>query len=260
VVHAFFKAIIFISVGNLIHFRQFYQSIKNRGIILFSSPFNRATLILSSFSLCGVPFAAAFFSKEPIIEWSIYTNRSLGLYLGTIVRVFITILYSSRLIKVVVINFRGIHPNLNLEESDIFLRKGIIVLCLPSFTSGAVLSRVLRIYPKRFIYTGIVKFTIFSAFLLFFIIFLKEDYKLKLKGSIYMYSMWSLTLFSRSFLNRAQKFFAWIVNRVTFSYKLNCLISSVTLFSPLSRRIFRVNFLFRIVISIPFFLVIRLCI
>lgn len=176
-------------MGNLIHFRQFYQSIKNRGIIILSSPFNRATLILARFSLCGVPFAAAFFSKEPIIEWSIYVNRSIGFYLGMIVRVLITILYRSRLIKVVVLNFTGMHPNLNLDESNIFLRKGIIVLAIPSFTRGAALRRVLILYPKRFVYTEIIKIAIFSSFLLLFLVFIKEKYSLRLTGSLYIYSM-----------------------------------------------------------------------
>jgi len=61
IIHAFFKAMIFIRVGNLIHFRQFYQAIKNRGRELFSSPFNRSTLVLARVSLTGAPFAAAFF-------------------------------------------------------------------------------------------------------------------------------------------------------------------------------------------------------
>lgn len=176
-------------MGNLIHFRQFYQSIKNRGRTLYSSPFNRSTLVLASFRLCGAPFAAAFFSKEPIIEWSIYTNSSLGFYLAILVRVFITIWYSSRLIKVVILNYRGMHPNLTLDESDTFLRKGIMILCIPSFIRGVTLRRLLIILPKRFNYTRIVKFVIFSSFVLFFIIFFIEGYILKLKGSVYFYSM-----------------------------------------------------------------------
>lgn len=255
VIHAFFKAIMFIGVGNLIHFSQFYQSIKNRGGILFSSPFNSATLILSRFRLCGVPFAAAFFSKEPIIEWSVYTGSSLGLHLCMLLRIFITILYRSRLIKVVVLNYRGIHPKLMLNESDIFLRKGVIVLSVPSFTRGSILGSILHICPKRFFYTRTIKFIIFFSFFLFFFIFSKRWYPLKLKGSVYFYSIWSLTLFSRSFFNKLEKILSWAINRVTFRYNLNYLSTSLLLFSPLRRSIFRTNFLYRTIISIPRFLI-----
>jgi len=61
IIHAFFKAIIFIRVGNLIHFSQNYQAIKNSGGIILRSPLNSSTLILASLRLCGAPFTAAFF-------------------------------------------------------------------------------------------------------------------------------------------------------------------------------------------------------
>ena len=84
----FFKAIIFIRVGNLIHFRQNSQAIKNRGGIIISSPFNSSTLMLASLRLCGVPFTAAFFSKEPIIELNYQTTIYLGVGTFIILRVF----------------------------------------------------------------------------------------------------------------------------------------------------------------------------
>jgi len=192
-------------MGNLIHFRQFYQAIKGRGRILLSSPFNRSTLILARIRLCGVPFAAAFFSKEPIIEWSIHTGRSLGLFICLIIRVFITILYRSRLVKVVLLSFRGINSNLHLNESDILLRKGIVVLCLPSFLRGAVLRNTIITLPKIFVYPIRVKYIIFSSFVIFVLVFLLERYKLELTGSIYFFPIWSLALFSRSLFNLIQK-------------------------------------------------------
>jgi hypothetical protein len=89
---------------------------------------------------------------------------------------------------------------------------------------------------------------------LFFIIFFIEGYILKLKGSVYFYSIWGLTLFSRSFCNKVQKCLSWFVNRTTFRYNLNSLSSRLIIFSPLSRRIFRINFVFRVVISVPLLL------
>lgn len=254
IVHAFFKAIIFISIGNLIQFSQFYQSIKSSGRVLFSSPFNRSTLVLARFSLCGIPFAAAFFSKEPIIEWSVHTGSSLGLYFCLILRVFITIIYSSRLIKVVLLRFNGMQSNLNLNESDILLRKGIIVLCLPSFLRGATLSSIIIIIPKTFIYPIRVKSIIFCS-VIFFSIFLLERYKLEIVGSVYFFPIWRLALFSRSLFNSVQNWISWVINIVIFSYNLKLIQLSVSLWSPIRRSLFSINFIFRAVISIPLFFI-----
>ena len=76
--------------------------------------------------------------------------------------------------------------NLNLNESDILLRKGIIVLCLPSFLRGATLSSIIIIIPKTFIYPIRVKSIIFCS-VIFFSIFLLERYKLEIVGSVYFF-------------------------------------------------------------------------
>merc|ERR1712020_462208 len=99
-----------------------------------------------------------------------------------LVSVFMTIIYRARLIKVVLVNYRGIKPNLNLFEGDSLLRKGIIILCLPSFTRGRILRALIIITPKSFFYSGYLKIAIFSSFLLFFFIFIKRKYELKIFG------------------------------------------------------------------------------
>lgn len=116
-----------------------------------------------------------------------------------------TILYSSRLVKVVLLNFRGINSNLNLNESDTLLRKGIMVLCLPSFLRGTILRNITIITPKNFIYPMRVKFIIFYSFITFLLVFLLDSYKLILVGPIYFFPIWSLALFSRSLFNLIQK-------------------------------------------------------
>ena len=254
IIHAFFKAMIFIRVGNLIHFRQFYQAIKNRGRELFSSPFNRSTLVLARVSLTGAPFAAAFFSKEPIIEWSVHSGSYSGLFFSILVSVFITIIYRARLIKVVLINYRGIKPNLNLYEGDTLLRKGIMILYLPSFLRGRILSALMIITPRRFFYSRSIKTIIFSSFLLFFFIFTKRRYNLNIFGITYFYSMWSLSLFSRSFITWNQKKLSWNINRLTFGYNLKFLGVMINIFSLLRRALFRTSFVFRVLVSIPLFI------
>lgn len=189
VTHAFFKAIIFIRVGNLIHSRQLYQSIKNTGVIFFSSPFNSSTIILASARLCGTPFTAAFFSKEPIIEINIYNSRRLGIIVFILRSLSITLLYSSRLIKIVLRYFNSITPITHTTELDRNLNKGIFLLSLPSFSRGSVIARVLYLKPTIFLYRLRVKISIFSSFLIIFIILFIKNYPVINIGLIYLFPM-----------------------------------------------------------------------
>jgi len=67
-IHAYFKAIIFIIVGQLIYFSLGYQSINFMGRLGVARPVMIGGFLIGGFSLIGIPFMAAFYSKEPIIE------------------------------------------------------------------------------------------------------------------------------------------------------------------------------------------------
>merc|ERR1712051_637093 len=235
ITHAFFKAIIFIRVGNIIHSRQLYQSIKNTGRILFSSPFNSSTIILARASLCGTPFTAAFFSKEPIIEINIYNNRTLGIIVFTLLSLIITLLYSSRLIKMVLVYFNTITPKTHICEVDTSLNKGIFLLSLPSFSRGSVIARLLYLKPINFW------------------ILLIKNYPVINSGLVYLFPMWRLRLFSGSVFN-GLTFYA------SFNFKASGFSKPLSLFHRL--RIIRFMrfsslysryLIYRIIISIPFF-------
>ena len=253
ITHAFFKAIIFIRVGNIIHSRQLYQSIKNTGRILFSSPFNSSTIILARASLCGTPFTAAFFSKEPIIEINIYNNRTLGIIVFTLLSLIITLLYSSRLIKMVLVYFNTITPKTHICEVDTSLNKGIFLLSLPSFSRGSVIARLLYLKPINFLYNLRVKIFIFSSFLIIFWILLIKNYPVINSGLVYLFPMWGLRLFSGSVFN-GLTFYA------SFNFKASGFSKPLSLFHRL--RIIRFMrfsslysryLIYRIIISIPFF-------
>lgn len=77
IVHAFFKALLFIATGNVIHNSNDYQDLRRRGGNRLALPFNQSIIVLTKIRLCGVPFFSAFFSKEFILESlgrAAYTN------------------------------------------------------------------------------------------------------------------------------------------------------------------------------------------
>jgi len=201
IAHAYFKAIIFIRVGNIIHHSQDYQSIKNTGGMLYPSPLISSVLFLASISLCGAPFRAAFFSKEPIVEILSVSQNSLGGLTCLILSIFLTILYSSRLIKIVTLQFNSLLPNIFLNESDYLLNKGIFVLYIPSFISGLLMFSFSIRVPHRFYYPEVEKVIIISLLFIVFYILIKKCFIVVLAGSYYIFTMWGLANLSRSLFN-----------------------------------------------------------
>jgi len=253
ITHAFFKAIIFIRVGNLIHSSQLYQSIKNTGTILFSSPFNSSTIILARARLCGTPFTAAFFSKEPIIEINIYNNRTLGIIVFILISLSITLLYSSRLIKIVLRYFNSITPITHTTELDTNLNKGIFLLSLPSFSRGSVIASVLYLKPTIFLYNLRVKIFIFSSFLIIFIILFMKNYPVIHIGLIYLFPMWRLRLFSGAMFNKISYTASFYLKSSGFSTPLYLFRGLRTIHLLIFSSLYGRHLIYRIIITIPFF-------
>ena len=94
--HAFFKALLFIRTGNLIHGSESYQDARVIGGGFEVMPFTNRIIITASLRLCGLPFISAFYSKEIIIERLLINNVSLYSYILLILGIFITVFYRVR--------------------------------------------------------------------------------------------------------------------------------------------------------------------
>ncbi|KAL7190933.1 hypothetical protein ACSBR2_023077 [Camellia fascicularis] len=66
--HAFFKALLFLSVGLMIHAMSDEQDIRKMGVFASSFPFTYAMMLTSSLSLIGFPSLTGFYSKDVILE------------------------------------------------------------------------------------------------------------------------------------------------------------------------------------------------
>merc|ERR1711902_239586 len=91
--HAFFKAILFICAGIIIHNIKDYQDIRKIGIRYNNLNFCISIIIVANISLCGLPFLRGFYSKDLIIEIILIKGTRL------------TVIYSCRLNFLVRINF-----------------------------------------------------------------------------------------------------------------------------------------------------------
>lgn len=66
--HAFFKALLFLSAGSIIHLMSNEQDIRKMGGAIRTSPFVYICMLVASLALAGFPFLAGFYSKDLIIE------------------------------------------------------------------------------------------------------------------------------------------------------------------------------------------------
>jgi NADH-ubiquinone oxidoreductase chain 5 len=66
--HAFFKALLFLSAGSVIHILAGEQDIRKMGGLAKLTPFVYINMLIASLALAGFPFLAGFYSKDFIIE------------------------------------------------------------------------------------------------------------------------------------------------------------------------------------------------
>nr|YP_004940452.1 NADH dehydrogenase subunit 5 [Clava multicornis]AER54461.1 NADH dehydrogenase subunit 5 [Clava multicornis] len=102
--HGFFKALLFLSAGSIIHALQDEQDLRKMGFMRFITPFSYVCIFIGSISLMGLPFLTGFYSKDLILEL-IYAEHylSFALWLG-LIAASITAFYSFRLIYFSFIN------------------------------------------------------------------------------------------------------------------------------------------------------------
>jgi NADH-quinone oxidoreductase subunit L len=104
--HAFFKALLFLGAGSVIHAMSGEQDMRKMGGIWRKVPYTYAVMWIGSLALAGVPYFAGYFSKDAIIEAAWAADTAVGRYAFWIgvIAAFITAFYSWRLL---IMTFHG---------------------------------------------------------------------------------------------------------------------------------------------------------
>ena len=113
--HAFFKALLFLGSGSVIHAFNNEQNINKMGSVWKKLPYTWIMMIIGTLALTGFPFFSGFYSKDAIIEFAYIKGNTAGIlaaYVG-IFTAFLTSIYSWRLI------FKTFHGEYNNEEIKI---------------------------------------------------------------------------------------------------------------------------------------------
>ncbi|AWM86902.1 NADH-quinone oxidoreductase subunit L [Microvirga sp. 17 mud 1-3] len=97
--HAFFKALLFLGAGSVIHAMHHEQDIRSMGGLRRYIPFTTAMMAIGTLALTGFPFTAGYYSKDAIIEAAFASHSSAGnfAFLATVIAAFMTSFYSWRL-------------------------------------------------------------------------------------------------------------------------------------------------------------------
>merc|ERR1719290_17428 len=90
----FFKAMLFICAGIIIHNIKDYQDIRKIGISHNNLNFCISIMLIANIRLCGLPFLSGFYSKDLIIEILLIKGKNLFLFLSIIFGTMLTVLYS----------------------------------------------------------------------------------------------------------------------------------------------------------------------
>lgn len=138
--HAFFKAILFMCAGIVIHNIKDYQDIRKIRSILNNIPLVYSVIIVANLRLCGLPFLRGFYSKDLILEVILIKNLGIFMYIIILLATFLTVAYSCRIIFLLSSNFRKSEAFFIVRDKDKFIITGIIYLLLLSILGGIILS------------------------------------------------------------------------------------------------------------------------
>jgi len=142
--HAFFKALLFLGAGAIIHSAADEQDIRKLGGLIPFLPFTYTVMLVGSIALLGLPWLSGFYSKDLIIElaYSRYTFSATYAYVLGSITAGLTAFYSFRLISLVFLGLpNGIQSTYNnIHEANIVVIIPLFILALFSIFFGYVFS------------------------------------------------------------------------------------------------------------------------
>ena len=144
--HAFFKALLFLGAGSVIHAFKEEQDIRYMGGVWKKLPITYCLMIVGTLALTGFPFLSGFYSKEAIIEFAFLKGSLIGNYATFIgiIGAFLTAIYSWRLIFK---TFHGPYNNKKISikethESPIIMLIPLLILSIGSILTGFIFKEV----------------------------------------------------------------------------------------------------------------------
>jgi NADH-ubiquinone oxidoreductase chain 5 len=140
--HAFFKALLFLAAGSVIHAMADQQDLRRLGGLVNFLPFTYTAILIGSLSLMAFPFLTGFYSKDLILEVALgqyELSGNVAYWLGTISAVF-TAFYSFRLISLTFFTVPNAPKGdyLHTHEAPMIIVIPLVILSILSIMFGYV--------------------------------------------------------------------------------------------------------------------------
>nr|AGN71266.1 NADH dehydrogenase subunit 5 [Amnirana albolabris] len=209
--HAFFKALLFLCSGLVIHSINDEQDIRKMGGLQITLPMTTTCLSIGSFALMGTPFLAGFYSKDAIIEAANTSYVNSTALLLTLVATAFTAVYSMRLIYFASMTYPRMNPTLLLDENDTRILNPLTRLATGSILAGLLI--FLTTLPNHPIVHSMPTYMKLTALIITFLAF-TIAYDL---AKVY-WTAPSLNLGSKKY---DPLFFNQIIHRTVSDYSLN---------------------------------------
>ena len=138
--HAFFKALLFLGSGSVIHSFKNEQNINEMGGIWRKLPYTWILMIIGTLALTGFPFFSGFYSKDAIIEYAYLRGNTAGYY-AVIVGIFTALLTSIYSWRLIFKTFHGTYNNQKLKidtmhESPLVMLVPLVILAIGAIFAG----------------------------------------------------------------------------------------------------------------------------
>ncbi len=151
--HAFFKALLFLSAGSVIHAMHHEQDMRKMGGLFKKIPFTATMMWIGSLSIIGFPYLSGYYSKESILENAFYASNGIAYfaYLVGILTALLTAFYSWRLLF---LTFHGENRSNNktydhAHESPFVMTVPLFILAIGSIFSGIFFADYFIGYYKK---------------------------------------------------------------------------------------------------------------
>ena len=140
--HAFFKALLFLGSGCVIHSFNKEQDIRSMGGVWKKIPYTYVLMIIGTLALTGFPFLSGYYSKDAIIEFAYLRGSTVGYYAASvgIFTALLTAIYSWRLI------FKTFHGKYNNKKNNLnLIKESPLIMLIPSciLAIGAIITGIL---------------------------------------------------------------------------------------------------------------------